>query len=70
MRKTVKKGLTQMEKEIMQFVSQGAENRKIAKEMFMSLDTVKSHMSTILRKLNAANRTHATYIAMKNKIVK
>lgn len=64
-----KKELTQMEKQILQYVSRGAENRKIATQMYMSLDTVKSHMSTIFKKLDAANRTHATYIATKKKIV-
>lgn len=69
MRKISKKGLTEMEKEILRHISRGAENRRIASKMYISVDTVKSHVSNILKKLEAANRTHATYIAIKKKIV-
>lgn len=64
-----KKRITDMERKILHHVSQGAHNRKIASQMYMSQDTVKAHISLLLKKLGAENRTHAIYIAMKNKII-
>lgn len=61
--------ITLMEKEILKHASRGARNRKIASQMYISQDTVKAHMSVILKKLGAENRTHAIYIAMRDKII-
>ena len=51
--------LTSRELEVLQMVAAGAPNPRIAKELVVTLDTVKKHVSHILGKLGAANRTEA-----------
>ena len=64
-----KLGLTELEGSILSLAAQGAGNGAIAAELYVSRHTVKAHMSVILKKLNAQNRTHAAYIALKNNII-
>lgn len=64
-----KKEITDIEKILLKHASLGAQNSKIANAMYLSVDTVKAHMSEIYKKLNAENRTHAVYIAMKDHII-
>ncbi|CCY23488.1 dNA-binding response regulator [Brachyspira sp. CAG:484] len=61
--------LTDREIITLQYLAKGYENKEIADTIFVSTHTVKAHVSAILRKLNARNRTHAVYIAMKLKII-
>lgn len=61
--------LTDREIITLQYLAKGYENKEIADTIFVSTHTVKDHVSAILRKLNARNRTHAVYIAMKLKII-
>ena len=51
--------LTPRELEILALLAAGTPNPRIAKELVVSLDTVKKHVSHILGKLGAANRTEA-----------
>ncbi|GHO48949.1 LuxR C-terminal-related transcriptional regulator [Ktedonospora formicarum] len=51
--------LTSREREVLQLLSRGASNQKIAHQLVISLTTVKKHVSALLMKLNAENRTHA-----------
>jgi len=51
--------LTARELEVLQLIAAGRSNRRIAGELFVSLDTVKKHVSHLLGKLGAANRTEA-----------
>ncbi len=55
--------LTKREKSILQMVSQGMRNKEIGGQLFICERTVKFHISSILRKLNASNRTMAASIA-------
>jgi LuxR family maltose regulon positive regulatory protein len=52
--------LTPREIEILQMVAGGASNAQIAEEMFISIDTVKRHVTHIFLKLDVNNRTQAT----------
>jgi len=51
--------LSRRENEIMRFVAQGMTNAEIAAELFISPITVRNHVSSILAKLDATNRTQA-----------
>lgn len=62
--------LTQREFEVLQLVAQGQGNQEIADELFISLKTVKSHISSILNKLEVKDRTQAAVYAYQNNLVK
>jgi NarL family two-component system response regulator LiaR len=49
--------LTFREAEVFQLVSKGYSNNEIAQELFLSLATVKSHISSIFRKFSFTKRT-------------
>jgi DNA-binding NarL/FixJ family response regulator len=57
--------LTMRELEVLRAVGAGYSNKRIAKRLTVSEGTVKSHMKSILPKLNARDRTHAVMIAVK-----
>jgi len=56
--------LTERETNILKLVAQGRSNRNIADTLFISEDTVKARLKSIMRKLNADDRTHAVMIAI------
>ncbi|NQX14057.1 AAA family ATPase [Microbacteriaceae bacterium VKM Ac-2855] len=56
-------GLTEREQQVLELVAQGRSNRQIADELFISIKTASVHVSNILRKLGAATRTEAAYLA-------
>lgn len=58
-------GLTAREVQILELVAGGGSNKWIAQELAISDDTVKGHVSSILAKLNANDRTHAVTLAIK-----
>ena len=51
--------LTGRELEVLRLIAAGRSNQRIARELFVSLDTVKKHVTHILGKLGADNRTEA-----------
>ncbi|MBA2344750.1 MAG: response regulator transcription factor [Rubrobacter sp.] len=51
--------LTQREEEVLSLVAQGKSNREIARQLFVSLKTVRNHVSNILLKLQVADRAQA-----------
>jgi len=55
--------LTRREKEILQLVAKDYSNREIASNLFISEPTVKTHVSSILRKLGQKNRSQAIVYA-------
>jgi DNA-binding NarL/FixJ family response regulator len=55
--------LTARELEILCFVAAGASNASIARELFVTEQTVKFHLSNVYRKLGVANRTEASHYA-------
>ena len=61
--------LTEREVEVLGGVAAGKSNKLIAVELEISEGTVKTHMKSILPKLNAQDRTHAVMIALKRGIL-
>ncbi len=56
-------GLTERELEVLREVSHGLPDREIARKLFISYKTVTVHVTNILRKLEAGNRTRAAAMA-------
>ena len=61
--------LTPRETEILNHMAQGWLNKQIANYLNVSEQTIKNHVTSILRKLNANARTHAVVIAVKKGLV-
>jgi len=58
--------LSRRETEILKQVAEGIPNKGIAVALNISQQTVKNHITSIMRKLNANDRTHAVVLAMRN----
>lgn len=52
-------GLTPREVEVLQYIAKGLSNQEIADTMFVSLNTVKTHISNVFSKLDVQRRTQA-----------
>lgn len=61
--------LTPRETQILDYMAQGYLNKQIAAVLNVSEQTIKNHITSILRKLNANARTHAVVIAIKKGLV-
>jgi DNA-binding NarL/FixJ family response regulator len=61
--------LTEREREVLNLLAQGASNRDIGAKLFLAEGTVKNHVSNILAKLHAANRTHAVALAREQGLI-
>jgi DNA-binding NarL/FixJ family response regulator len=61
--------LTDREIEVLRAVAAGKSNKLIAAELAIAEGTVKTHMKSILPKLDASDRTHAVMIALKRGIL-
>ncbi|MBP1706803.1 MAG: two component transcriptional regulator, LuxR family [Chloroflexi bacterium] len=61
--------LTPREMEILKFIGQGFLNKQIAAELGISEQTIKNHVTSILRKLNANARTEAVVLALKQGLI-
>ena len=61
--------LSPREGEVLQLVAQGATNKEIADSLFISENTVKTHLRNIMEKLHLANRSQAAAYAVKRGLV-
>ena len=62
-------GITARELEILQLIAGGMSTREIAETLFVSENTVKTHSSRLLDKLNAKRRTQAVQIAKELRLI-
>jgi two-component system response regulator DegU len=61
--------LTPREMEILEYVAKGMLNKQIASQVGISEQTIKNHVTSILRKLNANARTEAVVLALKKGLI-
>lgn len=62
--------LTNREQEVLMLIAEGKSNQEIADSLFITLKTVKTHVSNILSKLEVEDRTQATIYAFKHGLIK
>ena len=61
--------LTDREMQVLKLVARGMNNRDIAKELFISDNTVKNHVRNILEKLQIHSRMEAVMVAVRDKLI-
>jgi two-component system, NarL family, response regulator LiaR len=61
--------LTQRERELLALMARGHSNQEISTQLTIAMPTVKFHVTNILAKLHADNRTEAVLIALRHKLV-
>lgn len=57
-------GLSNREVDVLRLIAKGRTNKEIAAELALSADTVKTHITHLMRKLGAADRAHAVTLAI------
>ena len=62
-------GLTSREKQILKLITEGCSNIEIANELFVSINTTKAHVASILQKLEVDDRLQAALKALKERLV-
>jgi DNA-binding NarL/FixJ family response regulator len=62
---TTVEALSSRERDVLHCVMEGFSNREIARQLFVSPETVKTHITNILSKLGARDRTHAVVLAVR-----
>lgn len=65
---TVDESLTERELDIIGYIGEGMNNEEIASELFLSVGTIKNHISVILSKLELRDRTQIAIYALKRGI--
>ncbi len=61
--------LTRRETEVLDYIAQGYQNKQIAMKLGISEQTIKNHVTSILRRLNANARTEAVVVALKRGLI-
>jgi DNA-binding NarL/FixJ family response regulator len=57
--------LSERELEVLRLLASGFTNKEIAEQLFLSPDTVKTHLSNAYRKLGVSDRAHAVAVALR-----
>jgi DNA-binding NarL/FixJ family response regulator len=60
---------TAREIQVLQLISDGLANREIGQELFLSEETVKSHVRHLLAKLHARSRAHAVAVGLRRGLI-
>jgi NarL family two-component system response regulator LiaR len=61
--------LSGREREVVELLAEGLSNKQIARRLEIGVETVKTHVSSILEKLGAADRTQAVVLALRRGLV-
>lgn len=61
--------LTEREKEVMTLLTKGLKNREIAEQLNISISTVQTHRTSIMKKLNLANRSELIHFAVRHNLL-
>ena len=61
--------LSAREQEVMRLIARGYPYKEVASELFISIKTVETHVSAVLRKLQLSNRNELTHWAMQRHII-
>ena len=67
--RTLEQEPTHREIEVLQLISDGLVNREIGERLFLSEETVKSHVRHLLAKLQARSRAHAVAVGFRRGII-
>ena len=62
-------GLTSRETQILKLITEGYSNNEIANQLFVSINTTKAHVASILQKLEVDDRLQAALKALKERLV-
>ena len=62
--------LTKRELQILEYIANGRSNKEIGQILFISEHTVKTHVKSILEKLDAVGRTEAIAVGIKRGLIK
>jgi two-component system NarL family response regulator len=62
--------LSERERQVLQYMANGRSNKEIGQILYISENTVKAHVKSILTKLDAMGRTEAIAIAIKRGLIK
>ena len=68
-RRKLHENLTNRETEVLHLIAEGLSNQEIADALYITLKTVKTHVSNILSKLEVSDRTQATIYAFKHNLM-
>jgi two-component system response regulator DesR len=61
--------LTKREREVLRALSDGLTNEQIGKQLFLSPETVRTHVQKAMRKLEADTRTQAVALALRQSLI-
>ncbi len=61
--------LTEREREVLQHIARGYTYREVGEQLFISIKTVETHVSSVLRKLQLSNRAELTKWAVDRKLI-